>query len=167
MNTSQIMEYIQRLLQNMSLRMKWAGALIFLLLYYLLIVTPFDSAIQNAHDTLDDKRKAILWMVKEEPEFMRLHQEGPHQAIKPNESVFTVISQSVNTNGWQSIVTDVHQIDQNKVQVNFNSIEFKKLLGWIQQLSQQSGIYIQQASLKKLEPGVVQATLVFQSKLSS
>lgn len=140
----------------------WCMAALAGLTYYIIILLPFDYAVENLKDSIEMDRTAATWMTKASQEILLLRQALPHQRIKTNSSTFTLINQSINDQGWNSIVTDVHQVEQNRVQVNFSAIAFNELVTWLEKLFDKYGIFVVEITLDKNQAGIVQATVVLQ-----
>jgi type II secretory pathway component PulM len=142
----------------------WAGAALACVLYYLIVISSLNYIVDNLRDEIDSDQTKALWMAKAGKEILRLRQTVPPQKVKNIESAFTLINRSINEAGWNHLVTDVHQVEQNRVQVTFNSIPYADLIDWLSKLYVKSGIYVLEITLEKKQPGIVQASIVLQEK---
>lgn len=140
------------------------GALFILawLAVYILILMPFNYAIYAKQASIDKQEKDLVWMSRAAREINRLNQEAPSSRQKTTESTFSIVNTSINEEGLKELVTDVRQMEQSQVQVNFSSITFTDLMKWLNKLSSRNGIFVSQATLQKAGPGKVQATLILQ-----
>lgn len=154
--------YWLKLRSEQPQRLVWGGVALACFLYYLFILLPLNFGISSLQDGIQTDRTEAAWMAKASQEILRLRLALPHQRVTTNASAFTIVNQSINEQGWNNLVSDVHQVEQNKVQVNFNGIAFNELVTWIEKLFDKYGIYVVEATLQKNQPGVVQATLILQ-----
>jgi type II secretory pathway component PulM len=139
-----------------------AGAALACVIYYLLIISSLNFIVNNLQDEIDSDQSKAVWMAKASKEILRLRQAVPHQKIKSNASAFTMINKAIQTAGWNNLVTDVHQVEQNRVQVTFNSIPYADLIDWLVKLYDKNGIYVLDITLEKKQAGIVEASIVLQ-----
>jgi len=143
----------------------WAAAALACLLYYIIVTSTLNYIVSDLRDEIDTDQIKAVWMAKAGKEILRLRQAAPHQKVKNTESAFTLVNQSVNAAGWNNLVTDVHQVEQNRVQVTFNSIPYSDLIDWLVKFYDKNGIYVLEATLEKKQPGIVQANIVLQESI--
>lgn len=155
-------EHWQKWRRERPMQMLWAGAILACLIYYLAILLPLDYGVNQLNDNIQTDRTQASWMAKAAQEILQLRQALPHQRIKTTASTFTLVNQAINEHGWNNLVTDVHQVEQNRVQVNFNAIAFNELITWLGKLFDRYGIYVVEITLEKNQAGIVQATLILQ-----
>lgn len=144
-----------------------AGIAIALFSYYLIIVVPLNYAVTNLQSKLSAAENDILWMSRAAQEITRLKQESAVQREKTTESTFSLVNKRINEEGWKDLVTDVHQVEQNRVQVTFNSIGFNDLMIWLKKIFDKNGIFVLEATFQKSGPGKVQANLLLEGASSS
>lgn len=152
----------QKWLQEKPDWIAWAGAALICILFYIIVISSLDYVVGNLRDEIDHDQIKAVWMAKAGKEIMRLRQAVPHQKINKTESAFTLVNQSINAAGWNNLVTDVHQVDENRVQVTFNSIAYRDLIDWLVRLYDKDGIYVLEATIDRKQAGIVQANIVLQ-----
>jgi len=157
-----LIERIKNWNRNRPAWIMWAIVASLLLIYYLLVVMPLDNAVSDLQSQIKENEEQIIWIKKMTPQILRLRQTAPRHEKVISGSLFSLINQSVNNEGWASLVSDAHQVDDNNVEISFNSINYNDLMKWLQSLYDQYGIYVAEANLQKGEPGMVQATLTLQ-----
>ncbi len=148
--------------QEKPLWIIWGGIALAFLLYYLIVNSTLNYIVGDLSDEINDDQAKAVWMAKASKEIVRLRQAAPHQKIKRNESAFTLVNQSINTAGWNNLVTDVHQVQQNRVQVTFNSIPYSDLVDWLTNLYNKDSIYVLEVTLERKQAGIVQANILLQ-----
>lgn len=135
------------------------------LIYYLLILLPLNLWADSLQDDIQIEKNNVSWMSKASQEILRLRSTTPQTTVqKINETPFTYLNRSITEQGWNTLVTDVHQIDQNRIQINFNEIAFTELMNWLKTILTAQGIYVVDAAMTRVKPGVVQANLTLQTK---
>lgn len=144
--------------------MRWASLSVLLLFYYLLIILPLNALLVNTQKTIQHDKSNIKWMRRATEEIIRLQKVIPHEKGTKNVSAFALVTQAINNIQWTDLVNNVHQLDEHRVQVNFQTIPYNQLVNWLQTLDDESGIYVMEASLEKIQPDVVSASLILQKK---
>lgn len=155
-------QHLNKWRQDKPLWLIWTGISASLFLYYVIVVVTFNSFLVNTQDNINADEAKIHWMGKASQEIVRLRQVVPHKKTKSNVAAFALVNQAINDKGWNNFVNEVHQIDENRVQVNFKSISFNDLIVWLRKLYDQYGVYVLEATLEKVQPGVVSASLILQ-----
>lgn len=140
----------------------WAGMGVGLLLYYVVIVMPLNYLINTTNQSIKASHESVEWMARASREIVRLQQLVPQQRASSKELPFAQVNQSINEQDWKTLVTEVKQLDQDRVQVTFDPIPFKDLMAWLEKLYSQSGVHVYEASLERVEPGVVRANLTLE-----
>lgn len=144
----------------------WSSVAFGLLLYYLLILMPLNYLINVTETSMKSTHDSVEWMARASREIIRLQQLVPQQRATSKELPFAQVNQSINEQDWKSLVTEVKQLDQNRVQINFDPIPFKELMTWLEKLYAQTGIHVYEASLERVEPGVVRANLTLEGAVA-
>lgn len=144
----------------------WASIACGLLLYYVVILMPLNYLINVTETSMKSTHDSVEWMARASREIIRLQQLVPQQRVTSKELPFALVNQSINAEDWKSLVTEVKQLDQNRVQINFDPIPFKELMTWLEKLYVQTGIHVYEASLERVEPGVVRANLTLEGAVA-
>lgn len=141
----------------------WGGLAVVMIVYYLGVISTFNEALLNVQSGISGDKTNIEWMVRASREITRLRQVAPREKTKSSNSAFAIVNKAINDQGWNDIVNDVHQIDENSTQVNFKSVSFNDLIAWLQKLYADSGVYVKDAKLDKIRAGMISASLVLQN----
>ena len=135
------------------------------LVFYVFILLPLSFWADNLQENIATLQGEASWMSKASQEILRLRGTTPKATTKTiAETPFTYLNRSITEQGWNTIVTDVHQLDQNRIQLNFNEIAFTELMNWLKTILSEQGIYVVDATMTRTKPGVVQANLTLQVK---
>lgn len=133
------------------------------LTYYLFILLPLSLWTQHLQNDIATKQAQVSWMVKASQEIVRLRSTTAKSTAKiSSETPFTYLNRSITEQGWSTIVTDVRQVDQKRIQLNFNAIAFTELMSWLKTISTERGLYVVDAAMSRVKPGVVQANLTLE-----
>ena len=154
--------YINKWRQEKPLWLIWGGISLALIFYYLIVILNLNSFLINTQNSIATGKTTIEWMAKASQEIIRLRQVVPHEKIKTKLTAFALVNQAINDQGWNNFVNEVHQIDENRVQVNFKTISFNELIDWLRNFYDKSGVYVLEATIEKVQPGIVSASLVLQ-----
>jgi type II secretory pathway component PulM len=133
------------------------------LIYYLLVLMPLNNAIEKGQENLHKELQDFQWMSRASHEILRLKKLTTHDKKKSVDTPFAYVNQHVNDQTWSAMVTDVRQLEQNQVQINFKAISYDHLMTWLQEIYQEAGIFVVEATLERVEPGVVDAMFVLRS----
>lgn len=148
--------------QHNPVLIKWGLLIAGALLYYLLVIIPINNLNFALVNDIANNQEQASWISKAGQEIIRIRQRTPKKITqKTNETTFNLINQAINSEGWNNLVTELKQADQGRVQVTFSSIPFSNLIEWLEKLNEKYDILIVDANMQKIEPGIVQAALVF------
>ncbi len=157
-----IRDYWHRYRNEKPYWMILAGIVIGYLIYYLLVINTFNSKIDDTAVNIDRKQNQAIWIAKASQEVSRLRQTVVAKTTNNKDSAFNLVNQAINEKGWTSIISDLHQVEDNRIQLTFNAISFNELTDWLENLYTHKDVFVAEANINKTNPGVVQATLILQ-----
>ena len=118
------LDYWQNLRLKNTLLATWIALAAAIVLYYLLVVMTSDYAITSIKKNNRTDTKNIEWMATVGQELVKLRNVSQHKKSKTNETAFTLVNQAIDKQGWNNLVSDMHQVSENSVQVSFKIIGF-------------------------------------------
>lgn len=151
---------------NLSLRDKQMFSLgvivVVLFLIYLLIWSPLNNKVNSLRTTLQHNQNLLAWMQSAEKQIQLYENTATKNSTEQNTvSLLTIVQNEINQSGIAKDLAQLHQAENDSVQITFQHVDFDALITWLTQLWQQHDITISQASVKKTDAqGVVSAEII-------
>jgi len=112
-----------------------------ILIAYALIWLPVNNKIEGMKQTIAENKQIISWLQSSTAQITEL-QKKQLNPITPQTSVYSIIQKSAKEQPWGRYVTGIKQLDQNNVQLSFNSVDFDTLIKGIEILWQTQHINV-------------------------
>ncbi len=150
---------------NLSLREKQAaslgGALIAVLLIYVLIWLPFTNSLESLRNQVRRNTELLTWMRESDNRIQTLEKMLQRQNIKPTASILGIVQNAVNNSPLAKNLAQMRQAENNSVQLSFQKVDFDMLIQWLTQIWQQQGLIVEQLVVTPSgTPGIVSTELV-------
>jgi general secretion pathway protein M len=147
-------------LANLSVRERnlvyGAAALLGVLLLYLVLVLPFQTADARLTRRVEQKSANLAWMREKAPQIMSA--AGTVQA-RGGESLVVIVARTAREAGLGTALRDQSPTGENGLRLRLEAASFDTLVAWLASLQQQHGIGIEAATVDAAAPGLVNATL--------
>ena len=131
------------------------------LIFYGCIWWPLTSKVNSLRAAVKRDQVLLTWMRAADQQLQMELKSSQKKMIPSSASLLGFIQNHLHQ---QKIFTDVLQIRQaenNAVQINFQKINFDKLMAWLIQIGKQYGIMVSQMTITPKEaPGMVEAQMV-------
>jgi general secretion pathway protein M len=129
--------------------------------FYLILWSPLTDKVSTLRNQVQRNQELLAWMQDTDK---RIQAEG-HAAKPPvaraSGSLLSIVQSQINRTQLVSVMTQLHQIDNDSVQLTFDKVDFDKLIVWLTQLTQQQGLIITQMTVTpSKEPGIVAADFI-------
>lgn len=155
---------------NLSLREKQTLSLgllatSFFLAYYLLW-SPLANKVDHLRIQIKRNQELLSWMQQADARIQAQQTVGnkPITNAPRSGSLLSTVQNQINRTQLVSVMTQLHQLDADSVQLAFDKVDFDKLIVWLTQLSQQQNLSITQMSIVPSDaPGIVAADFVLKS----
>ena len=155
------MNQLRDWLANLSLRERnlvyAAAALLALLLLYLILILPFQSANARLGKRVEQKAANLAWMRDKAPEISAA--AGISQASSGGESLVVLIDRTARESGLAASLRDQSPNGEHGLRLRLEAASFDTLMVWLTNLQQQHGVAIDAATIDAAAPGLVNATL--------
>lgn len=154
---------------NLALREKQTvsiGAIVVLFgLIYFLLWSPLSSTVSNLRVQIKRNQELLSWMKGADTRIeTQQHSANKVPVNKQTGSLLSVVQNQINRTQLVSVMTQLHQIDSDSVQLAFQKVDFDKLIVWLTQLSQQQNLTITQMSVTPTDaPGMVTAEFILKT----
>lgn len=141
---------------------RYGGITAIVLLFYVLLWSPFLDNVSAAQQDLEDKRQLLQWMQTASVQFQQLKKQGHGPANLSTDNMLSTVSQSLKDSALASLVSEIKQTNDLKVTVNFKQVNFDDLIQWLLNIRKQYGLQVDQIQIEQVStaPGLVQAALV-------
>jgi general secretion pathway protein M len=136
-----------------------------ILLFYTFILNPLNSAIDNLRDEIQTQQTLIRWMQQADAHILQLRQAGftANSVSTQHEAVLVLVEHKLSDMKLNRYLQHTQQPQSNTLVLHFHQVPFDDLMHWIQDLSHQYQIGVQQFSATKTDPmGTVDANLTLQ-----
>lgn len=146
--------------QMLSLGIFFVG----LFLIYLLLWSPLDNKVAAIRNQIKRNQELLNWM-KEADKRVQILEKAPQQKpIAPvSGSLLSIIQKQINRTPLVSSLTQLHQVDNDSVQLTFQKVDFDQLMRWLIQLSQQGIVITQMSVTPSANPGVVTTDIILKN----
>lgn len=132
------------------------AAIIFL--SYALIISPISDRIVFLRNQVQEQQDLSNWMSKIEGRILLLRQTGYLQTKTRNEPLTMSIERTLTAKNLSGYLQQVQQRETNQLILHFHQVPFDELIDWLQQLSREYGIVVQQTTVTRTTPmGTVDA----------
>lgn len=149
---------------NLALREKQMltlGALaLFITLFYLFIWSPIDETTAALRKQIRSNQELLTWMENADQKLQALA-KAPAQTVPAEGSLLSIVQKQINQTPFVSALTQLHQGENDSVQLTFQKVNFDKLIAWLTQLVQENGLVISQLTVIPTDkPGITGVDLV-------
>jgi general secretion pathway protein M len=134
-----------------------AAALLGVLLLYLVLVLPFQTAGAKLDKRVEQKAANLAWMREKAPQIMAA--AGTAQSRQGGESLVVVVDRTAREAGLGAALRDQSPTGENGLRLRLEAASFDALVAWLASLQQQYGVAIEAATVDAAAPGLVNATL--------
>jgi len=132
-----------------------AAGLAGVLLLYLVLVLPFQSASHRIASRLEKKAADLAYMRQAAP---RLVAASSGAAVNSNESIVVLVDRTAREAGLGGALRDQSPNGQG-VRLRIEGAPFDALVAWLGTLQSQYGVAIEAAVVGSVSPGIVNASL--------
>ena len=135
-----------------------AAALLGLLLLYLILVLPFQTADATHGQARRQKAANLAWMREKAPQDQgrRGHRRG---VAESGESLVVLIDRTAREAGLATALRDQSPNGENGLRLRLEAASFDTLMAWLANLQQQYGVGDRSGDVDAAAPGLVNATL--------
>ena len=154
---------------NLTLREKQTvvlGALVVgILIIYLALLSPLNNKVNNMREQIRHDQELLGWMQQTDKQIQALAKTSqPAPTAHATGSLLSIVQKQINRTPLVSSLKQLHQGENDSVQMSFQQVDFDQLMAWLIQLSQQQGLIVSQMSVTpSTSPGIVATDLVLKS----
>lgn len=154
---------------NLALREKQmvsAGALVIsALIIYVLLWVPLNGKINDMRNQIRHNQDLLAWMIDADKRIQAAEKTtAPNPAIHNTGSLSSIVQKQINGTPLVSSLNQLHQVENDSVQLSFQKVDFDQLMQWLTQMTEQTGLLITQMSVTpSATPGIVAVELVIKS----
>lgn len=154
----------QSLSQRERLYVSVAVILVAILVVYYWLITPLNTAVDNARSQLQYQQSLLTWMQPRVQSLQQQQRGGTQtQAVSASELLPT-IDQRLKAATFASNVDSVTQNNASDVRITFKEVPFDELMSWLATQWQVSRIKVSALDVTKgSKPGLVEVNLVLNS----
>jgi general secretion pathway protein M len=134
-----------------------AAVLLGVLMLYLVLVLPFQTAGAKLNRRVEQKSANLAWMHEKAPQIMTA--AGTAQARQGGESLVVLVDRTAREAGLGAALRDQSPNGENGLRLRLEAASFDALVAWLASLQQQYGVAIEAATVDAAAPGLVNATL--------
>ena len=139
------------------------GILVTIVLYFLLVWYPLNTASQDIHDRITQQQKLNIWLSQATAQINELRNNKEKPKTIKNNSLLSIVDAESKINTWAKAVTSIKQGENNQVEVTFDKINFDDLMGGLEQLWQKYNIQATKVFVQRIKStNQVHATLNLQ-----
>ncbi|MFC3034812.1 type II secretion system protein GspM [Pseudoalteromonas fenneropenaei] len=129
-----------------------AGGVFVIFVLYMGVVKPLQDGIKNAQKELQQQTELLAWV---QESVVKLKASTPKQA-QSNQSLSQVVN---STRGRYNINIAKMQPSDNALRLTIDSVEFNRLVSWIDELVSRHGVKIESLDLAQdSQPGYVRVS---------
>jgi general secretion pathway protein M len=155
------MRYWANLQKREKLVVSWGGALLLVVLGYVLVVAPLRKNLVHMAEDSFVKKADLLWMQEGANEARRL------TALRSNKSAVSplkIIDQTARRYNIDSFLKRVDPGQGDKIKVWFEGVVFVDFMGFLRRIGAGKGLVISNLSVERLDaPGIVNARVTFKA----
>lgn len=138
------------------------AALTLALLLYVLAWQPFQASHRRLRQSVAEQRAELAAMRKMAEEIRRLGEAGSAPSPVNGRSLLTLVDQTARAAGLGAALKRVSPQGENRFGIQFDAVEFDKLLPWLGKLEREHRIVIINLSVDRAAAGRVNARLIVQ-----
>lgn len=136
------------------------------LLLYAFILHPLNSSIADLRDDIQTQQSLLQWMQQADLHILQLRQAGytATSVSTQHEAILVLAEHKLSDMKLNRYLQQVKQPQNNTIVLHFHHVPFDALLHWVQDLSRQYQINVQQFQATKADAlGTVDASVTLQS----
>lgn len=135
---------------------------------YLVLWSPLDNHVSQLRSQILNNQELLAWMKKTDKRIEILEKKPEHNASKPSSgSPLAIVQKQIKTSPLAKSLDQLHQAENNSVQLTFKKVNFDKLMTWIIALTKQQGLIVTQMTVTPSATAGIVATDVTLSSLST
>lgn len=137
---------------NLALREKQmvSVGLVFLgaFLIYLILWLPLSNYVSSLRDQIHNSQELLTWMKGTDKQIQTLEKSTARKPSKsPAGSLLNIVQKQIKTSPIATALTQLHQAENDSVQLTFKNVNFDKLIAWIISFTQQQECSITQMTV--------------------
>jgi general secretion pathway protein M len=140
------------------------GAVVCLLMIYLLIWEPFAERVDIAAMRVKSQQSTLIWMQESAARIKQLKSSG--SAGKPaasNQALLTLVDRTAKQNRLRDYIQRLKPQGSNSVQIWMEQAPFDNLIKWLGRLESENGVNVESLSISREEgAGMVKARINLQ-----
>lgn len=149
---------------NLNLREKQMlslGSLVIVsLLIYFFLWSPLDSSVSNLRNQIEHDQELLTWMQDANKQIQSIGKTSA-PTLRPKGSLLSTIQKEVNRSPLAKNLNQLHQADNDSVQVSFQKVNFDQLMIWLIDFSKRENLTITQIVITPSHvSGIVTADLI-------
>jgi len=140
---------------------KYGGTAIAIILFYLIVWSPFTQRVDNLRTTVKKEKQLVVWLTQASKDIQTRRKTLQKQGASANGPLLSQLDSSLKKNRLDQYLTQINQADDKTVSVNFNQVPFDPLVRWIHRLGKTQGIKATSLNLTRSDStGEVKAEIV-------
>lgn len=153
---------------NLALREKQMltlGAFVIgILAVYVLLWSPIDNKVSTLRSQMVRNQELLSWMQDTDKQIQTYEKSSQQKPVRNTGSLLSIIQKQINRTAFVTALSQLHQVENDSVQLTFQKVDFDKLISWLIPLTQQQGIVItQMVATPSGTPGLVNIDLILKS----
>lgn len=137
----------------------------FILLSILIFIHTLHSKTEQLQQNIEKELSLANWIERASHQINALKKLHGNQLIASSshskKNTLTVIESSLQASELTKTLSELNQVENNKVHLKFKKVSFDQLIHWLTQLWHQQGIAIIELQVTPQKPpGLVEATLL-------
>ena len=158
-----IKKYWQQLESREQFILMGGGVIVVLILLYALIWQPWHKSIESMQKSIQTMRSDLVWVRQYAP-IIKSGGQGVNKNTKgSDQSLLSVIESTAKRGKVHTAIQQMTPSSENKVRVVLEDANFNHWVKWIEVLSAQYGVAVEQASADRNDdkPNVVEVRVTF------
>ena len=136
-----------------------AGAIVLLILLYVILLVPLQQEVTKLRVDVPRKQAQLAIMRVQAKQVMRLRAGGRRSSGSGN--LLSRLEQSANARGLRQHITRMEPEGSNGARLSLDGVNFNTLVSWLADLQAQTGVRVEKANMESQPPeGSVNARLV-------
>ena len=131
-------------------------------LIYLILWLPLSNYVSSLREQIQNNQELLTWMKGTDKQIQAL-EKGTNRKLSKSSagSLLNIVQKHIKTSSISTSVTQLHQSENDSVQLTFKNVSFDKLIAWIIPFTQQQECSITQMTVTPTASiGMVSAELV-------
>lgn len=151
---------------NLALREKQMLVLgafaIGIFLIYILLWSPLQNKVSSLRNQIQHSQELLAWMKDADKQIQALEKNSQKKSgSKATGSILSIVQKQIKTSPVASDLSQLHQVENDSVELSFKKVNFDKLMEWLIPFTQKQGLVISQITVKPSgSAGIVAADLV-------